>query len=180
MVTYLITGMTNPGWMLALKLELGLGKLGDRSDTPPSLTCAFSLALTCLAEPGSGVPGRDEASLPPPQSQRAERAPASQARPGSLWQRGLQHSLQAVPAPSCRAARWGAVLVLRRSWGRKSWGPWRLCAGRCTPLGAKDAQGAGGGHATVRPGRLLPFPCLPVSCLGFPEHIQGRKQAGKG
>lgn len=40
-VPYLITGTTNPEWMLALSLEFGLRELGDRSATPPGPTGAL-------------------------------------------------------------------------------------------------------------------------------------------
>lgn len=87
-------------------------------------------------------------------------------RPGSGRGRygnvGLQHSLLAVPAPSCRAARGVTVQVLLRR-GRKSWGLWRSCGGRCTRQVAPRCAGGGRRecHTASRQVTVLSMPTRP-------------------
>lgn len=96
----------------------------------PGAFCALSPALACEAEPGCGVPRREQVGSQPPASvslsqKRALRRPRpGQGRYGNA---GPQQSHPAVPAPSCRdralrCQAWGRARTLGRC-GEGVFGP---------------------------------------------------------
>lgn len=110
----------------------------------PGALCALSPALACEAEPGCGVPRREQVGSQPPASvslsqKRALRRPRpGQGRYGNA---GPQQSHPAVPAPSCRdralqCQAWGRARTLGRV-GRASSVLWRSSPRWCTRLRPK-------------------------------------------
>lgn len=114
-------------------------------------------------------------SQPPPQSQPAEHAPASQARPGSLWKRRAAARPAGSARPFLLGRARGAVQVLR-GWRRKSSGLWKVERRQVHPPGGHRCAGARGGSVPARPAGHCPSLARPSPAWGS----QSKYKAGDG
>ena len=152
----------------------GLRRLKVRCSSPPGHTCDRSPALSCGAESGSGVPGKQQWGRPPSASSfyRCQRLVLWRPEPGQgrYGNTGPLQSQPAGPAPSCgdcelAGPRMGKAADPPAT--RPAEGQWRSSAGSCTSLvpkaggRARETSYPGAWPRCAREVRLS-------SCPGFP------------